>query len=545
MRAASGLRVEISFPSSVQAQPLDGRVFLMVSTDGSQEPRFQISDEPDTQQFFGIDVDGMRPDSPVVIDGSVLGYPLDSIDQLRSGDYFVQALLNVYTTFHRSDGHTVKLPMDQGEGQQWNQKPGNLYSAPQRVHLDPGSGTTLHIRLMQRIPPISPPHDSTYVKHFQIKSRLLSAFWGAPMYLGAIVTLPPGWDTHPNARYPLVIEHGHFTHDVAFQTSAPGPELTGEARTAAQYHYQHYLNWSEGRLPKVLMLRIQHANPYYDDSYAVNSANLGPYGDAVTQELIPEVERRFRGIGQPWARAMFGGSTGGWETLGAQVFYPDYFNGAWCLCPDPVDFRAYQIVDVYHDRNAHWLEGPFSRLPRPNERKPDGTVTQTMDRSVRRELVLGTHGRSGDQFDIWQAVFGPVAADGYPQEIWDQRTGVINHAVANYWREHYDLRYVMARDWTTLGPKLSGKLYFAVGEMDSYYLNNAVHLMQDFMETTQNPHYVPAFDYGPRMPHCWTGGKGMSFLVSELTTTDRLLPQITDHMLQTAPPGADISSWRY
>jgi hypothetical protein len=270
----------------------------------------------------------------------------------------------------------------------------------------------------------------------------------------------------------------------------------------------------------------------------VNSANVGPYGDAITQELVPEIERRFRGLGQGWARAQYGPSTGGWEALGMQVFYPDFFNGSWCFCPDPVDFRAYQIVNIYSDANAFWIFGPWSRVPRPEERKTDGNVVQTMDRANRRELVLGTHGRSGDQFDIWQAVFGPVGADGYPADIWDQRTGVIDHSVAGYWRDHYDLRHILQRDWRTLGPKLAGKLHFAVGDMDTYYLNNAVHLLQDFFESSQNPHYVPDFDYGARMPHCYTGDP-------KIPVYRRVILAAIAHMLSTAPPGADTRSWRY
>src|SRR5947209_14124579 len=165
-------------------------------------------------------------------------------------------------------------------------------------------------------------------------------------------------------------------------------------RRRAEHRYKLYQDWTSGRLPKMLLLLIQHANPYYDDSYAVNSANLGPYGDAILKELIPEVEKRFRGIGQPWARALTGGSTGGWEAIADQVFYPDDFNGVWGFCPDPIDFHAYQMVNIYDDKNTCWEEGPFGRVPRPEMRKPNGTIEAVMEPAVRREEGMGTHGRS-------------------------------------------------------------------------------------------------------------------------------------------------------
>ncbi|UCE22692.1 MAG: hypothetical protein JSV46_10930, partial [Candidatus Aminicenantes bacterium] len=124
------LQFGISFPKKMSQKALDGRMLLMISTDGTREPRFQISDGPDTQLIFGIDVDGLKPGDTAVIDSSVFGYPLKSIAEIPSGEYWVQALLHIYETFHRSDGHVIKLPMDRGEGQRWNRAPGNLYSTP-------------------------------------------------------------------------------------------------------------------------------------------------------------------------------------------------------------------------------------------------------------------------------------------------------------------------------------------------------------------------------------------------------------------------------
>jgi hypothetical protein len=540
-------RFGISFGRDLNATPLDGRVYVVISTKQDPEPRTQIlEEEVQSQQIFGVDVEALAPGQDAVIGDDTLGYPTAKFHDLPAGDYWVQGVLNKYTTFHRSDGHTVKLPMDEGEGQHWNSKPGNFYSTPERVHIDPASLNTIQIHLSKVVPPIEPPKDTEWVKHIKIQSQALTKFWGHPMYLGAIVVLPEGWASHPNAHYPLLVNHGHFPHDFnGFRTTPPDPAMTGYALERAQTQYKFYQDWTTGKLPHMLLLLVQHANPYYDDSYAVDSANVGPYGEAINRELIPQIEKQFRGIGQGWARAIYGGSTGGWETLATQIFYPDDYNGAWGACPDPVDFRAYQTVNIYDDPNAFWTIGPFGRIAQSEMRTPPGIILATTEGTNRWELVLGTHGRSGEQWDIWQAVFSPAGSDGYPAEIWDQRTGVINHEVAAYWREHYDLTAILERDWKTLGPKLAGKLHVMVGTADTFFLDHAVHLMQASMESSANPHYIPDFDYGVDQPHCYTGPPGSSTREGGLTFTQRVLKSSEAWMLKSAPTGADTASWRY
>jgi hypothetical protein len=540
------VRFEVSFGAAVRASAVDGRVYVLLSRDATKEPRFQIFEGIASQQIFGVDVLALAPGQPAVIGASTLGYPAKSLADIPPGDYQVQAVLNVYETYRRSDGHTVLLPPDKGEGQHWESKPGNLISRPQKVRIETG---TVRIALTETIPPVAPPVDTRYLRHVTVRSRLLSEFWGRDMELGAWVLLPPGFDEHPEARYPLAIYHGHFSSDwragSAFREEPPTPGLQGRDRTDAEYAYKLYQDWTAGRLPKMLIMTVQHANPYYDDSYAVNSANLGPYGDAIVKELIPEVERRFRGIGEPWSRVMYGGSTGGWEVLGAQVFYPDDFAGVWCFCPDPVDFRAYELVNIYEDENAYEKPGPFAVTPRPAKRDPDGHVTATVEQSVRFEAVLGSHGRSSDQWDIWQAVFGPVGKDGYPQAIWDKATGVIDKQVAAYWRDHYDLRHILERDWKTLGPKLAGKIRIKVGTLDTYYLEKAVRYLEAFLERTTDPYWRGSIEYGHDLPHCYSGDPSVPVSIGSRTVNQRLLPEMAEHMLRVAPKGADVLSWRY
>ncbi|HEX9728776.1 MAG TPA: hypothetical protein VGA37_09760 [Gemmatimonadales bacterium] len=445
-----GLSFAISVPTERGTESLDGRVLLLISADSTNEPRFQISDGANTQLVFGVDVDGLAPGHAATVDATAFGYPLPSLADVPPGRYWVQALLNRYETFHRSDGHTVKLPPDRGEGQQWNRKPGNLYSTPRAITVTPRRDAVVRITLDQEIPPIPDPPDTKYIRHERIQSDLLTRFWGRPMFLGANILLPEAFDEHPNARYPLVVDHGHFPYTFGgFREAPPDAELPCSYsarfdldcynRIQQEHAHQFYRDWIGPDSPRVLLINVQHPTPFYDDSYAVNSANNGPYGDAIMRELIPYIERKYRGLGEGWARFTYGGSTGGWEAMAVQVFYPDDFNGAWVACPDPIDFRAYTAVNIYEDNNAYYPDERWKRTPRPGHRDYLGHVQSTLEQMNHRELALGSRGRSGDQWDVWQSVYSPVGDDGYPKPIWDKRTGVIDHDVAAYWREHYDL----------------------------------------------------------------------------------------------------------
>ena len=549
-------QVLVPFSNSLPDTELNGRLLLMISTDESAEPRDQIKDSVDTQQIFGIDIEGFKPGETAVFDSTALGYPKPSLADVPAGEYYVQVLFHRYQQFNRSDGHVVKLPMDRGEGQRWNRAPGNLYSSPKKIFLDPGKNKTISIEMDKVIPPIKEPGDTKYIKHVRIKSQLLSKFWGRDMYLGAHVLLPEGFDEHPQANYPLVINHGHFPHDFGgFRPEPPDPELkpdyserfqlVGYNQIVQQQAHEFYKTWTGPDFPRVLLIKIQHANPYYDDSYAVNSANLGPYGDAITYELIPYIEKQFRGIGEPWSRFMYGGSTGGWEALAAQVLYPDQYNGCYAACPDPIDFRAYTVVNLYEDKNAYFDEGQWGRVARPGKRNYLGHVSSTLEGMNQLELVLGTKSRSGQQWDIWEAVYSPVGKDGYPKRIWDKRTGEIDHEVARHWRENYDLSYIMRRDWETLGPKLRGKVHIYCGDMDNYYLNNAVYLTEEFLSKTQQPPYEGIVDYGDRAEHCWNGDHKLPNAISRLRYHRMFIPMIEQRILKTAPSNGDVTSWRY
>ncbi|MEZ4824737.1 MAG: alpha/beta hydrolase-fold protein [Bacteroidia bacterium] len=552
----ASIEIEFVLPADSAATLPDGRVFLLLSTSDDGEPRFQILDGASSQQVWGMDIENRPPGERIRFKPEGNGYPVATLEELPAGEYYVQGLFHRYETFHLAGGQTVKLPMDRGEGQHWNSAPGNLFSQPVKITVDPFASGKIEIHLDQVIPPIPAPEDTKYIKHIRIQSKLLTAFWGRPMFLGAHILLPEGFDSHPEAKYPLAIYHGHYPSDFAgFSTSPPDPDLKPEYSerfgiegyniVQQQMAYDFYKEWTGPGFPRVIAIEIQHSTPYYDDSYAVNSASQGPYGDAITYELIPYIESQFRGIGEGWARFVYGGSTGGWEALAVQVLYPDEYNTCYAACPDPIDFRAYCQVNIYADSNAYINQGPFQGVERPGARDSLGKVRATVRQMNYRELALGTKSRSGEQWDIWEAVYSPQGEDGYPVRIWDKVTGKINPEVAAYWRENYDLTYIMKRDWAELGPKLKGKIHIYCGDMDNYYLNNAVYLAEEFLEETTAPYYDGEVDYGDRAEHCWNGDHTRTNGYSRLCYHQMFIPKWTDWVQKNAPQGADLKSWRY
>ena len=512
-QARTGPRFEISFGKEAHPDPVTGRVYVALSrTADARNTPIQQTGETGVP-LFGVNVENLAAGKSAIIDAAAFGYPARSLEDIPAGEYWAQPFVNVYTKFARADGHTVWLHMDQWEGQNWKRSPGNIYGEPVKITFDPKSSRPIRLVADKVIPPIVVPADSGNVRRIKIQSTILSKWWGQPIYLGAVVLLPRDYDKHPEAKYPIVYSEGHFS------LRAPGVGSTPY--------------WNADGTPRVIIVTLQHPSPYYDDSYGVNSANNGPYGDAIITELIPEVESRFRAIGQPWARLLTGGSTGGWIALAKQVMYPEFYGGTWSLCPDAVDFRYHQIVNVYSDTNAYWFDRGWMKIDRPTQRKPDGNITAMMKDENWFELVAGDRSRSGGQWDIWEATFGPVAADGYPARIWDKQTGVIDKRVAEYWKQRYDLRHILETNWATLGPKVANKINVYVGDADSYYLNMGVHLLENFLTKTTSPKWTGEIVFQPMAPHCW--GPPMPELMGKMAA----------HMEKNAPAGADVKSWRY
>jgi hypothetical protein len=501
----------------------------MLSRKEKPEPRRQLSfSEP--IPFFARDVEGLAPGQRVVVGADADAFPMSSLADLPAGDYFVQGMLNLYTTFRRADGHVVKMHMDQWEGQSFAISPGNLYSEPKKMHLDPARGGTVRLVLDRKIPPIPPPAETEYVKHVRLQSALLSKFWGEPIWIGAAILLPRDYDKNQAVRYPVDYEQGHFS------TAAPqefGGEVEEEGEKKGKRPNDFTRAWLSDDFPRLLLVTFQHPTPYYDDSYAIDSANSGPYGQALLTELVPYIEKNFRAIAEPWARILTGGSTGGWEALALQVFHPDFFGGTFAACPDPVDFRAFQLVNIYEWDNAWKIRRGFQDVPVPGERSPEGLVLSTMEQQLRYERARGPRGRSGEQWDAWQASYGPVGSDGYFQPLFDPQSGAIDKTVAAYWRDHWDLRVQLERRWPELAPKLAGKIHITTGEMDTYYLNNAVRLLEEFL-VRADPPWGGSILYGPRKPHCWGG---------PLPAAERIR-QLALYAAARAPREEDRAWWR-
>jgi len=424
--------------------------------------------------------------------------------------------VNVYTRFPRADGHTVWLHNDQWEGQDWKRSPGNLFGDPVRVAFDPKSATPLRLVANKVIPPIPLPADTDMVKRIRFQSAILSKWWGQPIYLGATVLLPRGYDTHPNVRYPVNYMQDHFS------LNPPG----GFGRGGDFDRF-----WMSDTAPRFIAVTLQHPSPYYDDSYGVDSANNGPYGEAIIKELIPAVEQKFRVIRQPWARMLSGGSTGGWIALAHQVLYPDFYGGSFALCPDSVDFSYHQIVNIYSDANAYYVEKGWTKVERPSQRTIDGNIEVMMKDENWYELVVGDKSRSGGQWDIWEATYSPVGPDGYPRRLWNKETGVIDKSVAEQWKK-YDMANILRKNWTVLGPKIADKIHVYVGDMDSYYLNDAVEKLNEFLTKTEDPKFAGEVAFQRRAPHCW-GPRNAE-----------LWQKLAAQVDKGAPAGA-AKSWKY
>jgi hypothetical protein len=505
--SAAGTSFEISYDKAANAGPLTGRVILIISRTQTPEPRMQVG--PNATPIFGVDAEALTPGQAVTIDENTFGHPVESLSQLPVGDYFVQAVFNVYTECKRSDGHTVWVHWDM-DGRSFNTSTGNLYSEVQKIRLDPAAGYRVGLVLNKVMPPpADQPANTKWVKRIKIRSEALSRFWGIPVTLGATVVLPKGYDEHSEVRYPVIYAQGYLGAPAFYFNEDPNSVRNQEGlRTSSnvQPGYEFFQEWTSDKFPRFLLVTFVEPSPFFPDAYSVNSANNGPYGDAITQELIPAVEKQFRAIGKGYSRILEGASTGGWGSLNLQLKHPDLFGGAWVFNPDPIDFRRYQLINIYEDENAFYAPGGlWVRAERPMRRTVEGQVTWTIKQLSNFEAVLGSKERSGFQFGAWEAIYGPIGADGYPRSLWDKRTGKIDKEVAAYMRDNgYDLRYYAEQNWATIGPKLAGKLHFISGEMDNFYLNLAVYLFEDFTKKATSPKSDADYRYGrPMKGHSW------------------------------------------
>jgi hypothetical protein len=456
------LRFTVTLGPGLSDKPLTGRVLVVLAPADEAKPANHIGRTGmKAAPLLGADADGLEAGKSVTLDEKSLLFPLAHLSNVPAGEYRVQAVLD-----HSRDFRLHSAP-------------GNLLSKPMRISIDPGKGGEVKLTLAEAIKDRE-DKEVQNLRWIRFKSEKLSKFHGRPIILRAGVALPAGYDKEEK-KYPLRVHIGGF-----------GSRYTGVA----------FLFPSDEKAPKFVHLHLDGAGPL-GDPYQVNSANHGPYGDALTEELIPHIEKKFRCIGKPWARVLDGASTGGWVSLALQIFYPDYFNGAWSHCPDPVDFRDFQLMDLYKDVNAYVNGAGFER---PSSRTLKGDVLTTVRHELLQERVLGRGGRwelSGRDWASWNSTFGPRGKDGTPIPLWDGATGKIDTGLLDGWKK-YDLRNHLESNWTALAPKLKGKLNIWVGTADDYFLNNAVARLDDYFKKAR-PAYGGRITFGPGKGHSWRG----------------------------------------
>ena len=524
---------EVTVDPATRATPLTGRLIVVVSKTAQPEPRMLIA--PQGPAMFAIDVEQLRAGQPALVDAkSALGYPVP-LASLPPGDYHAQAIVNVYEQVKRADGKTLWLHMTDGTQEVMQIAAGNIYSEPQKITV--GKGGTVKLQITKTIQASPRPRDTEWVKRVRIQSQKLTAFWGRPMYVHATVLLPKGYNERTSVRYPTVYTFGH---NVPFNLNPDSTRFRTNGQinpvTGVETGYDFYKAWVSDNFPRFIAVSFEQATPFFLDSYSVNSASNGPYGDAMVEEVIPALEKQFRMIAKPYARLAEGASTGGWQTLALQLKHPDFFGGAWVLQPDPIDFRRYQLVDIYSDTNAFVMPNTqLTTTERPFKRTVEGQVTWTLRQMSLFEEVLGTRVRANYQLTGWEAIYGPLDADGYPKPLWNKITGTIDREVANYMKENgFDLREYAQRNWATLGPKVAHKLHFFTGDMDDFYLNLAVYRFEEFLKSTPDGKNVP-FTYGrPMKGHSW-----------HAFTWAEMVRQMGAHVQKHAPAGEDTKAWWY
>ncbi|BFM05060.1 alpha/beta hydrolase-fold protein [Halioxenophilus aromaticivorans] len=463
---AADFRVAVTNDSELVTQ---GRLLLFFSQQDEGEPRlYDYYPTASNSRIFATNVERWAVGEKRKFSDEFSGYPVAALEQLPAGTWRVQALLdhNVFSADLNSDG--------------------NLYSdvvilqVPEKGKLD----LTLALKNQVQAEPL--PESSELIKYVEFKSEVLSNFWQRDVSLKAAVLLPNSYQTRVNQFYPVIFQIGGFRQ-----------RYTRVQELFEDKDFKNY--WYSPEAPQAIVVFLDGEAPF-GDSYQLNSKNNGPYGDATWQELLPYLQQTFRIEQDGDGFFTTGCSTGGWVSLALQIYQPELFNGAWSFSADPVDFSAFQLVDIYKDANAFVSEhGPL----RPSAREQDGEVVFTIKDEAAMESALAIDGnfvRSSGQWGAWMALFSPRGSDGLPMPLWDGE-GVINRELANTWRQ-WDLRWYLETNWRNVGPALAGKLHLYMGEMDDYYLNNAMRRFEDMLTARTNPESDAKFHWQPRGGHC-------------------------------------------
>ncbi|KAI0100500.1 Alpha/Beta hydrolase protein [Nemania sp. FL0031] len=506
--ASSNLHVQISVGSNLLQGKVDGRVVLMFAPNGT-DPLDDIDVTSTPNKMFGMNVFDFGARDTVTLSGGspdgtatgVTGFPLVSMDEVPAGAYRVQAFLNPYDKAKRSDGSEVYLKFPCGDGAPNVDGVGSLLTSAIDLEVHGGPQTIkLAFDSVEPVPAFTGKEiggcsqgnyaDTAQLKYVKIRSKKLSEFWGRDMYVGANILLPAGYNAaDKKTRYPVLYNQNHWT-------GGAGPYGYGsnKAFTAA---------WDNGVIPgtngtadrpapKLIIIAFRHEAPYYDDSYGVNTANMGPYGDAINDELIPYIDEKFNTIAQPYARIQDGGSTGGWISIASVILRPDLFGACFSSYPDSLDFHSHQDIPLYTNKNAYEkADGEAINSIRTFQNDTE-IILATVSQENHWEHVFGTSSRSFLQWDVWNSVFGVQGLNGYPLEPWDKVTGEIYPEAVEYWKE-LDLTNYVASNWANaknLGEVLRGRIYLYVGTHDNYYLNEGVANFQKRVTALGGPNWA-------------------------------------------------------
>ncbi|KAF2705457.1 hypothetical protein K504DRAFT_460207 [Pleomassaria siparia CBS 279.74] len=472
--------------------------------------------------FFGQNVYALSTNKSVVLSGDkskgvaygVYGFPNASLSDVAPGDYSVQAFMNVYDKAKRADGSVVSVRFPCGDG-----APGvggygtpitsivnvTVTGAAQTVDLVLNNVTESEVFTGHEIGGCQQGNyeDTEYLKYVKIRSEVLSAWWGRDVFVGANVLLPHGYNANDTKkRYPVVYAQGHWP---AGKGAFGYPTyLSGAFAEAWDSGTIPATNTSGAReTPKMILVTFRHENAFYDDSYAVNTANLGPWGDAINEELIPHLDATYNTIPEAYARIQQGGSTGGWESAASVIFRPDLFGVAFSSYPDSLDFHRHQDIPLYESANAYVRDnGSFIPSIRTFENDTE-IILATVAQENHWELTFGTSTRSiQGQWDVWNAVFGVQGLNGYPLEPWDKVTGEIYPGAVEYWK-HFDLAYHITSNWDNamnLGTVLKNRINVYVGTGDDYFLNEGVAQFQARVEAKGGAGWAN-FTYLEGKPH--------------------------------------------
>ncbi|KAF2631336.1 hypothetical protein BU25DRAFT_488727 [Macroventuria anomochaeta] len=488
----TNLEVKFSVADGFLDTPIDGRIVLMFAP-SEMNPLEDTDVTSSPNKIFGKNVYDFGPKNTVILSGgnndstatNVFGWPNVSMSDVEPGTYSVQAFLTRYETVTRSDGSIVSLRFPCGDGGLNVNGFGSLTTSTTDIEITGGAQTVdLVFNKITAVEAFTGKEiggcnqgnyeDTETLKHIKVRSKRLSKFWGRDVYVGANVILPAGYDANDTkTRYPVIYNQGHwpagqgaynYGDDENF-TAAWDSGIIPASNTTAELP-----------TPKFIVVTFRHEAPYYDDSYAVNTANLGPYGDAINEELIPHIEDTFHTIRAPYARVQDGGSTGGWESIANVIYRPDLFGVCFSSYPDSLDFHRHQDIELYTATNAYQRANgsfvPSIRTFVNDTQKVLATVAQ----ENHWELTFGTSSRSFNQWDVWNAVFGVQGYNGYPLEPWDKVTGEIYPEAVAYWKP-FDLSDYIVTNFNSsrnLGAALAGRIFIYVGTWDNYFLNEGV-----------------------------------------------------------------------